>query len=40
MKSRHKRAYDALHDHAHSEIASGQFSTLTTYRARRGRKAK
>lgn len=34
------RAYDALHDRAHSEIAAGQFSTLTTYRARRGRKAK
>jgi hypothetical protein len=33
-------AYDALHDRAHSEIAVGQFSTLTTYRARRGRKAK
>ena len=33
-------AYDALHDRAHSEIAAGQFSTLTTYRARRGRKAK
>lgn len=40
VKSRHKRAYDALHDRAHSEIAAGQFSTLTTYRARRGRKAK
>jgi hypothetical protein len=34
------RAYDALHDRAHSEIAAGQSSTLTTYRARRGRKAK
>jgi len=33
-------AYDALHDRAHSEIAAGQSSTLTTYRARRGRKAK
>ena len=33
-------ANDALHDRAHSEIAAGQFSTLTTYRARRGRKAK
>ena len=32
------QAYDALHDRAHSEIAAGQFSTLTTYRARRGRK--
>jgi hypothetical protein len=27
-------AYDALHDRAHSEIAAGQFSTLTTYRSR------
>ena len=33
-------AYDALHDRAHSEIAAGQFSTLTNYRVRRGRKAK
>jgi hypothetical protein len=33
-------AYDALHDRAHSEIAAGQSSTLTAYRARRGRKAK
>ncbi len=33
-------AYDALHDRAHSEIAAGQFSTLTSYRSRRGRKAK
>ena len=33
-------AYDALHDRAHSEIADGQSSTLTAYRARRGRKAK
>jgi hypothetical protein len=33
-------AYDALHDRAHAEIAAGQSSTLTTYRARRGRKAK
>ncbi len=32
--------YDALHDRAHSEIAAGQFSTLTTYRSQRGRKAK
>jgi hypothetical protein len=31
-------AYDALHDRAHSEIAAGQFSTLTTYRACRRRK--
>ncbi|MGO8765998.1 MAG: hypothetical protein ACLQSR_12805 [Limisphaerales bacterium] len=34
------QAYDALHDRAHSEIAAGQFSTLTTYRTRRSRKAK
>ena len=33
-------AYDALHDRAHSEIATGQFSTLTNYRVRRGRKVK
>ena len=33
-------AYDALHDRAHSEIAAGQFSNLTNYRARRRRKAK
>jgi hypothetical protein len=33
-------AYDALHDRAHSEIAAGQSSTLTTYRSQRGRKAK
>jgi hypothetical protein len=33
-------AYDALHDRAHSEIAAGQFSTLTTYRSRRERKTK
>ena len=33
-------AYDALHDRAHSEIAAGQSSTLTAYRARRRRKAK
>jgi hypothetical protein len=33
-------AYDVLHDRAHSEIAAGQFSTLTNYRVRRGRKAK
>jgi hypothetical protein len=34
------RAYDALHDRARSEVAAGQSSTLTTYRACRGRKAK
>ena len=33
-------AYDALHDRAHSEIAAGQAATLTSYRIRRGRKAK
>ena len=33
-------AYDALHDRAHSEIATGQFSTLTNYQVRRGRKVK
>jgi hypothetical protein len=33
-------AYDALNDRAHSEIASGQFTTLSNYRTRRGRKAK
>lgn len=33
-------AYDALHDRAHSEIAAGQFTTLTSYRAGRKRKAK
>ena len=34
------QAYDALHDRAHSEIAAGQFATLTSYRASRGRKSK
>jgi hypothetical protein len=34
------QAYDALHDRAHSEIAAGQFETLTSYRASRKRKAK
>lgn len=33
-------AYDALHDRAHSEIAAGRFSTLKSYRSRRGLKAK
>ena len=33
-------AYDALHDRAHSEIASGQFVTLTSYRDDRKRKVK
>jgi hypothetical protein len=33
-------AYDALQDRAHSEIAAGRGATLTTYRARRGRKGK
>ncbi len=34
------RAYDALQDRAHSEIAAGQFATLSSYRAGRKRKAK
>lgn len=34
------QAYDSLHDRAHSEIAAGQCATLTSYRARRGRKSK
>jgi hypothetical protein len=34
------RAYDSLHDRAHSEVAAGQCATLTSYRASRGRKAK
>ena len=33
-------AYDALHDRAHSEIAAGQFSTLTSYHATRKLEAK
>jgi hypothetical protein len=33
-------AYDSLQDRAHSEIAAGQEATLTSYRARRGRKGK
>ena len=33
-------AYDTLRDRAHSEIAAGQFATLTSYRARQKRKAK
>ena len=33
-------AYDALHDRAHSEIAAGQCTTLTSYRRNRKRKAK
>ena len=31
---------DALHDHAHAEIAAGQCATLMSYRANRKRKAK
>lgn len=31
------RAYDALHDRAHAEIAAGQFETLASYRASRSR---
>jgi PHD/YefM family antitoxin component YafN of YafNO toxin-antitoxin module len=34
------RAYDTLHERAHSEIAAGNFSTLTSYRAARKRKTK
>jgi hypothetical protein len=34
------RDYDALHDRAHTEIAAGQFATLTSYRAGRKPKAK
>ncbi len=34
------RAYDALRDRAYSEIAAGQSTTLTSYRAGRKRKAK
>ncbi len=33
-------AYDALRDRAHSEIAAGQFTTLTSYRNDRKRRAK
>ncbi len=33
-------AYDALRDQAHSEIAAGQFVSLTAYRADRKRKSK
>ncbi len=33
-------AYDALHDRAHSEIASGQCATLASYRRNRKRKSK
>lgn len=34
------QVYDALHDRAHAEIASGQWATLASYRADRKRKAK
>jgi hypothetical protein len=34
------QAFDALHDWAHAEIAAGRFTTLTSYRADRKRKAK
>jgi hypothetical protein len=34
------QAYDALHDRAHSEITTGQYETLKSYRLRSGRKAK
>ncbi len=33
-------AYDSLRDRAHSETAAGQWATLTSYRASRGRKSK
>jgi hypothetical protein len=33
-------AVDALHDRAHAEIAAGEFTTLTSYRAARKRKQK
>jgi len=31
---------EALHDRAHTEIAAGQYATLTSYRANRKSKAK
>jgi len=34
------RTYDVLHDRARAEIAAGQFTTLTSYRATRKRKGK
>jgi hypothetical protein len=34
------RAYDALHESAHAEIAAGQCETLTSYSAARKRKTK
>ena len=34
------QAFDALHSRAHAEIAAGQFTALTSYRADRKRKAK
>ena len=33
-------AYDALHEQAHVEVAAGQCTTLTSYRAARKRKTK
>lgn len=33
------QTYDALHKHAHSEIAAGQYSTLAAYRGSRRNKA-
>ena len=33
-------AYDALHDRAHSEIAAGQATTLTSYRNDRKRRTR
>jgi hypothetical protein len=34
------QTYDALHDRVHSEIAAGQFESLTSYRKNRKRRAK
>ena len=34
------QAYDSAREQAHTEIGSGQFSTLAAYRVGRGRKSK
>jgi PHD/YefM family antitoxin component YafN of YafNO toxin-antitoxin module len=34
------RTYDALHDRAHAEVATGQYTTLKSYRTGRSRKSK
>ncbi|MEJ5239452.1 MAG: hypothetical protein WHT82_13915 [Limisphaera sp.] len=34
------QAYDALRERAHSELASGRFETLASYRASRKRRGK